>query len=243
MTRKKPPKKTDSLEVRLPHAVKQAFMARARSRGRSASSLVREFIDSYLAGTDPRTENRKMLRRIATPAALTSLVAAAIALHMPTAASAAPDLKALFDRFDRDGNGQLSAEEFVVRDGGSILAMLHDIDLGNMMALMIAHHSGADQSPHGPVPDHAVEMMRTAFAGQDSDGNGAVSFGEFESHHLGALRQAFDVIDADHDGGIDEGEFDGMMGHLPQHTAAHAKPFAELDGDASGTISWAEFLG
>jgi hypothetical protein len=243
MTRKKTPKKTDSLEVRLPHAVKQAFMARARSRGRSASSLVREFIDSYLAGTDPRTENRKMLRRIATPAALTSLVAAGIALHMPTAATAAPDLKALFDRFDRDGNGQLSAEEFVVRDGGSILSMLHDIDLGNMMALMIAHHSGADQSPHGPVPDHAVEMMRAAFAGQDSDGNGAVSFGEFESHHLGALRQAFDVIDADHDGGIDEGEFDGMMGRLPHHTAAHAKPFAELDGDASGTISWAEFLG
>jgi len=54
MTRSKPSKKTESLEVPLPHAVKRAFMARARSQGRTARALVREFIDSYLAGTDPR---------------------------------------------------------------------------------------------------------------------------------------------------------------------------------------------
>ena len=93
MTRRKLPKKTESLEVRLPHAVKRAFMARARAQGRTASSLVREFIESYLAGTNPAMEKRAMLKRLAPPAALTSFAAAAIALHMPTAASAAPDLR------------------------------------------------------------------------------------------------------------------------------------------------------
>lgn len=184
-----------------------------------------------------------MLKRLATPAAVTSIVATAIALHIPTAASAAPDLKALFDQLDRDRDGRLSAEEFVVRDSGTLHAALQNVHLGSMMPLMIMHHSGVDRTPHGPLPEEARSRMRAAFAGQDSDGDGAVTFGEFESHHLGALRQAFDVIDADHDGAIGEAEFERMMEHLPHETTAHAKPFAELDGDKSGGISWSEFLG
>lgn len=243
MTRSKPPKKTESLEVRLPHAVKRAFMAKARSQGRTASALVREFIDSYLAGTDPATEKRKMLKRLATPAAVTSIVATAIALHMPTAASAAPDLKALFDQLDSDRDGRLSSEEFVVRDSGTMHAALRNVHLGRMMPLMIMHHSGADRTAHGELPQHSVSMMQAAFASQDSDGNGNVSFGEFESHHLAALRQVFDTIDGDHDGGLDASEYGAMMSHLPGELAAHAASFAEVDTDSNGAIAWQEFLG
>lgn len=245
MTRRKPPKKTETLEVRLPHSVKRIFMARARSRGRTASSLVREFIDSYLADTDPKSENRRMLKRFATPAAVTSFVAGAIALHavVPVAATAAPDLKSLFDQLDADGNGQLSAEEFVVRDSDSLHASLEAADLGKMMSLMFMHHAGADRTPHGPLPPEALGMMEHAFSHQDSDGNGIVSYGEFESAHLGALRQTFDMMDADHDGGIGADEYDRMMGHLPEATATHVVPFAEVDADRDGSISWNEFLG
>lgn len=245
MTRKRPPKKTESLEVRLSHGVKKAFMARARSRGRTASALVREFIDSYLADTDPRMENRRMLRKLTKPAMATSLVASAVALHLvaPTAASAAPDLKALFERLDRNHDGQLSAEEFVLREPEGILSAMQGVDLGNMMTLMIAHHSGVDHAVHGPLPEETVKRMREGFAHQDRDGDGTVSFGEFESAHLGALRQVFDMMDSDGDGNLDAAEFERMMGHLPSATAAHAKPFAEVDSDKSGAVSWTEFLG
>lgn len=156
MTRRKTPKKTETLEVRLPHAVKRAFMARARARGRTASSLVREYIDSYLAGTEPRSERRRMIKRIATPAAVTSVLAAAISLHLvaPTAASAAPDLRALFDQLDADNDGRISAEEFVARDRDQ-LAVLHDNYArsgGGAMPLMIALHAGAFHVPDGPLP-------------------------------------------------------------------------------------------
>jgi Ca2+-binding EF-hand superfamily protein len=162
---------------------------------------------------------------------------------LPTAASAAPDLKALFDRLDRDGNGQLSAEEFVMQQTGDVHAALKGIDLGGMMSLMIVHHAGVRPSSHGAVPDEAVQRMHHGFERLDRDGDGVVSFGEFESAHLGALRQAFDMIDADNDGGIDSVEFERLINHLPDQTAVHAQSFAELDGDGNGSISWSEFLG
>ena len=243
MTRRKLPKKTESLEVRLPHAVKRAFMARARSQGRTASSLVREFIESYLAGTNPAMEKRAMLRRLAPPAALTSFAAAAIALHMPTAASAAPDLKTLFERLDSDRDGRLSSDEFAAHDGHTLHSTLRQVDLGSMMPLMIMLHSGMGGSAHDAPSRHGAAMLEAAFARQDGDKDGVVSFGEFESHHLGALRQAFDTIDGDKDGAIDVRELEAMMRHLPHETAAHVKPFAELDSDGNGAISWSEFLG
>ena len=41
-------KKSESLEIRLPYPTKQAFMARCRDDGRSASDALRAFIDGYL---------------------------------------------------------------------------------------------------------------------------------------------------------------------------------------------------
>src|SRR4029453_47905 len=49
MTPERPQKKSDTLEVRLPHETKQAFMARCRQDGRSASEVIRDFIDGYVA--------------------------------------------------------------------------------------------------------------------------------------------------------------------------------------------------
>ena len=68
MNKPRPPKKTETLEVRLPHAVKRDFMARTRSRGRTASAVLREFIDAYLADDLP-AKDRPMFKRIAKPAA------------------------------------------------------------------------------------------------------------------------------------------------------------------------------
>ena len=47
MTR--PPKKSETLEIRLPHEAKQAFMARCRDEGVSASQALRGFIEAQIA--------------------------------------------------------------------------------------------------------------------------------------------------------------------------------------------------
>ena len=47
------PKKSETLEVRIPYPTKTALMEKARAEGRAASEIVREQIDAYLAGPPP----------------------------------------------------------------------------------------------------------------------------------------------------------------------------------------------
>jgi Ca2+-binding EF-hand superfamily protein len=249
MTRKRTPKKSESLEVRLPHGVKRAFMARARSRGRTASSLVREFIDSYLAGADPGTENRRMLKRLAKPAIASTVLGSVIALHLvaPTAASAEPDFKTVFDQLDADKDGKLSPEELsgnVPLAGAAYLQ--HKEQLGHgAVPMMVAVHSGMMQMHGGADSPEMHANMAKTFSSLDGDGDGAVTFGEFEARHLAMIRQAFDSIDADQDGKVTEQELGSAMEHMPQGMAAHAPmpSFAKLDANHDGAISWTEFLG
>ena len=51
---RRPPKKSEFLEVRIPHPTKTAFMARCRDEGRSASEAVRAFIEAELEARPAR---------------------------------------------------------------------------------------------------------------------------------------------------------------------------------------------
>jgi Ca2+-binding EF-hand superfamily protein len=240
-------KKTESLEVRVPHAVKRDFMARTQARGRTASAVLREFIDAYLAGAGP-SEERSTLKRLATPAAATAVIATVVAAHVmtPTAASAAPNFKSVFDQLDRDKDGKLSADELA---GHPLLAdeayARHQADLGSgVVPIMVAVHSGVHQLVHGSAAPEMKAHMQATFASLDGDKNGAVTFGEFESHHLSVLRKAFDGMDSNQDGKIGQAELDTAIAHMPQGVAAaHPVSFAQLDHNRDGGISWEEFLG
>ena len=48
MTEPRAPKKSETLEIRIPYPTKTAFMEKARAEGRAASEIVRERIDAYL---------------------------------------------------------------------------------------------------------------------------------------------------------------------------------------------------
>jgi len=110
MAANRPPKKTETLEIRLDHAAKDAFMARCRAEGRTASEALRGFIDG--AGAKPRATGRWMQ---ATAAALVGLAIGAVAAPSVAQSFAASEQTARFQALDRDHDGVLSPTEFSAR--------------------------------------------------------------------------------------------------------------------------------
>jgi hypothetical protein len=117
------PKKSESLEIRLPHSTKTAFMQACRARGVSASDVLRGSIARYLStsgrASDHGRKERIMAflfsrRRVPIGAAalLVALAAGAISLAGPAKAAIDPRLAAVFDWIDADHDGRISRAEF-----------------------------------------------------------------------------------------------------------------------------------
>ena len=104
------PKKSETLEVRLAHPVKQAFMARCRADGRTASDAVRAFIEAEV-GAGGQSRRSRLTARLAAGALL---AAAAGAVAAPTLAHTvrAQERAAEFNRLDANHDGVLSRAEF-----------------------------------------------------------------------------------------------------------------------------------
>jgi hypothetical protein len=153
-------KKTETIELRLPYAMKQAFMARCRASGASASEALRGFIADYVDGRTGASARRG--RKIATPARLAVLAGAllgAAALAGPSMAR--PSLPAAFARMDLDHDGQISFAEF------SRAARLKlDLDAGATLDV------SADADLRG-------RLLRGAFDRIDANRDGEISFEEF----------------------------------------------------------------
>src|SRR6516165_12605562 len=94
------PKKSETLEIRLPYAAKTAFMARCRDEGRTASEVLRRLIEAEIEGAR-RPAARIRLRAwqvmAAAAAGLAVGAAAAPSLAHPTTTS-----RAAFERLDRN---------------------------------------------------------------------------------------------------------------------------------------------
>ncbi|HEX5181723.1 MAG TPA: EF-hand domain-containing protein [Allosphingosinicella sp.] len=106
----RPAKKSETIEIRLSHAAKAAFMDRCRRERRTASDAIRLFIDGELdAGASDRKRRLPSWRTIAA-----GLIGAAIGLGVaaPSFAHATQGSRAAFERLDRNHDGVLSYEEF-----------------------------------------------------------------------------------------------------------------------------------
>jgi len=65
MSEPRAPKKSETLEIRIPYPTKTAFMEKARAEGKAASEIVRERIDAYLAEEpEPQTLKDKVVIQI-----------------------------------------------------------------------------------------------------------------------------------------------------------------------------------
>ena len=108
-------KKSETIEIRIPFPTKQAFMARCRADGVSASEALRSFIDGQLtfAAPPPRRRAPRLL--------IGGLIAAAVgAIAVPSiagpavAAGLARDLvsRVAFERIDANHDGVISYAEY-----------------------------------------------------------------------------------------------------------------------------------
>ena len=114
-TEKRAEKKSETLEVRLPHSKKEAFKAACEEEGITASHAVRTFIDAYL-----KRSRRVKLKRIAEEITMklfrnpikaagiagTGIIAAILFSASPSAAEDDP-----FAYLDQNGDGFISAED------------------------------------------------------------------------------------------------------------------------------------
>jgi hypothetical protein len=154
-------KKTESLEIRLPHATKQAFMARCRSEGRSASEAMRAFIEASVADPAP-ARSKAPVRLLAAGAALLAFGA------MAAPSLAHPGLPAQFARLDANHDGLLSPEEFA---GAASLKIAVSVGAGERLA---------DGSPDAGLRDR---LIRREFDRIDADRNGRISLAELRRYY------------------------------------------------------------
>jgi hypothetical protein len=110
MDRDRPLKKDETVEVRLSHAAKTAFMARCKVEGRTASEAIRCFIDAELSQTTRRSVPAGW-RQLAA-AALAGLALGAVAVPALAQSHATPSSRAAFDRLDRNHDGVVSFDEY-----------------------------------------------------------------------------------------------------------------------------------
>ena len=111
MTSPRPPKKSETLELRLPHAAKLAFMERCRAAGLTASEVVRGLIDSDLPPAPKMRRTIKGWQPVAAAVAGIFIGAAAA----PSIAQALPGSRAAFEQLDANRDGVVTFSEFPAR--------------------------------------------------------------------------------------------------------------------------------
>lgn len=243
MSERRRRKKSETLEVRVEHELKDALMHRAQTEGRSASDIVRESIGAYLA--EPEKETRKMLLLWKPAAALGAAGAAILWGGLASGpAVAMPDLKAMFDAMDRNGDRSVSMEEFAGHAQDRMFAVRHHAGAHHPPAgakpMMLPLRKDAPPPPHGGAAP-SPEMLQGHFAQQDANKDGKVDFAEFQAHHRQMMRAGFAAVDGNGDGSIDRAEYEAQVKAAP-HAGAAAE-FGEVDADGDGKLSEAEYFG
>ncbi|MEQ1783361.1 MAG: EF-hand domain-containing protein [Hyphomonadaceae bacterium] len=153
-------KKSETLEVRIPHETKQAFLNACREDGTTASEVVRDQVQSYLdAREQPQQEKRTLVmqfsptvRRYGPRVAAGSLAALGLTALAVLPSAAAPDFKAQFARLDANGDGVLSVDEF--------LGPAEIKPVGEERNVVIETRSIVRSGKDGSEPPHAAPAIK-----------------------------------------------------------------------------------
>lgn len=240
-------KKSENLEVRLPHRLKADFMARCRAEGRSASEAVRGMIESYLVRpTRPSLPELAMLTRpkIAIPTALAAATLTA-ALFAASTTQAGPDLREAFKALDANRDGAVTLAEFSAggRDRFVFVGRARAGEPAQTGVFTLPLKGPLEIKPGAPLEQRPLTAARI-YTGLDADRSGSVDFAEFERHHNQRRAESFASLDADGDGRVTADEFWRPIAAGPEAAGLKARlteTFSRLDADGDGAISRGEF--
>lgn len=211
---KRPPKKSETIEVRLPFAAKLAFAERCRAQGVTMSDAIRRFVEG------PQRARRGLVG----PLAVTVAIALAIAV---SPAASWPDYGAGFEALDRNKDGVVTRSE--VPAGG--------VGCPAPLALPLTR-TGFGNGPRR----FATCRDEPDFAALDRNGDGLATRQEFAAHRIALLRRGYDALDRNGDGSLDAPEYAVaskivFLGNPP----ALAK-FGDMDSNGDRRIAFGEYL-
>lgn len=225
-------KKSDSIEVRMPHAVKQAFMARCRAEGHTASQAIRGFVEGAIAEDGPPPRSWPV-RPVAAMGVVATLVASLVLGS--ASVSAAPDFNPRFVQFDRNHDGVISPAEFGDDSRRRPLPGCGKAEL----VLPLSRESEPEVRGTRPF---AVLAQDFRFAALDLNRDGRISRDEYAAHWLEVLHKGFARFDANHDGAINRHEYAAAYKPAYLGDPPDVAPFLEMDRNRDGRIEWSEFV-
>lgn len=132
------------------------------------------------------------------------------------------EVKKVFERFDANSDGKISAEELV-----GVLKALGSVTSADEVGRMMLEID-TDQDGHINLEEFA------AFCNRDAD-----PYRSAEKE----LREAFELYDQDHDGRISAAELHQILTRLGERCSVHdcAAMIQSVDSDGDGFVSFQEF--
>ncbi|GGY47235.1 EF-hand domain-containing protein [Parvularcula lutaonensis] len=188
---KRPEKKSESLEIRLPYSQKQAFMEACRERGVTASDVLRSFIaDDLESQAAPPQEERTWSMTLKNNPLKTaaSLAGAALAAAAFGAGASFADDE-VFSAYDKNGDGVISYSEFAGARGGNVdeerRVERRIVRMDKATGEVLSEEVEGAGPPAPPPPGRAYarggeDAMAKLFTGMDANHDGVLSEDEFE---------------------------------------------------------------
>jgi Ca2+-binding EF-hand superfamily protein len=191
---KREPKKSETLQVRLPHGMKRDFMRRCEDENRPASDVLRDFIESYLARPVEflTSERAVMIRRTFVYPTVAAAALLGLAVTLTPQSSQATSLRGDFAAMDADKDGVVVLKEFKRPDDGVIYSMRTGSSEPKPAAKGWRLTKGGDAEVFGRL---------------DGDGDGKLSFQEYRVMRVGAAMAVIRMGDRDADKRLTRAEY------------------------------------
>lgn len=209
-------KKSETLQVRLPYGMKRDFMDRVKLENRSASDLIRDFIEGYLAGPVEILKSANVItfrKRVIYPSLIAASLAGAVILFMPNPGDAG-NVRLEFETLDLNKDRVVTAEEFSPPKGSALLPptrtpeqeravpgpdgiVMYATDGTPLKRKIVIAFGPRPKPAEGEVILTVAQVKQWTVNTLDMNNDRALSLTEYKAARVRGQRRMFDRYDAD----------------------------------------------